>query len=209
MDNKEKSWNKEVIPEAAEQVLGMLLKSIGSFYLAGGTGLALQLGHRLSRDFDFFTSESFDEERLLSDLKDIEKLSVVSMGRETLHLHVRGIKVSFLGYRYPVLFPFGSFMGVQVADPRDIACMKISAIAGRGGKRDFLDLYATAQQYGLASLLDLFKQKYAQVDFNLVHALKSLTYFKDAEKEPMPQMLSSISWNDVTEFFKQEAPKFI
>ncbi len=204
------SWHKEVIPEAAEQVLEVLLKSnLGPFYLAGGTALALHLGHRVSRDLDFFNSESFDEEKVLNELKEVEKLSVISKGTETLHLHISGIKVSFLGYHYPVLFPFASFQGVPAADPRDIACMKISAIAGRGSRRDFVDLYVTAQQYGLAHLLDLFKKKYAQIDFNLVHALKSLTYFRDAEKDPMPKMLVPISWSAITEFFRQEAPKLI
>jgi len=209
MGNNAKSWYKEVIPETAEQVLESLLNNIGSFYLAGGTALALQLGHRLSKDFDFFSSESFDEEKLLDSLKDIEELSLISKGKETLHLHISGIKVSFLGYHYPVLFPFQPFQGVPVADTADIACMKISAIAGMGSRRDFVDLYVTAKLHGLAQLLELFKKKYAQIDFNRVHVLKSLTYFKDAEEEPMPNMLASISWTEITEFFRQEAPQLI
>jgi hypothetical protein len=210
MDTNSQSWHKEVISEEAERMLAILLKNdIGSFYLAGGTALALRLGHRLSRDFDFFNSQPFDEEVLLNGLKDVGNLSVVSKGRETLHLNISGIKVSFLGYQYPVLFPFESFLQVQIADARDIACMKISAIAGRGSKRDFVDLYVIAKRYGLAYLLDLFKKKYSQIDFNLVHALKSMTYFKDAEKEPMPKMLIDISWDEITEFFRHEAPKLI
>jgi hypothetical protein len=210
MDTNSQSWHKEVISEEAERVLAILLKNdISSFYLAGGTALALRLGHRLSRDLDFFNSQPFDEEILLNGLKDVGNLSVVSKGRETLHLHISGIKVSFLGYQYPVLFPFESFLQAQIADSRDIACMKISAIAGRGSRRDFVDLYVIAKRYSLAYLLDLFKNKYSQIDFNLVHALKSMTYFKDAEKEPMPKMLIDISWDEITEFFRHEAPKLI
>lgn len=210
MRNNPTFWHEEAIPQAAERVLEILAgNNMDSFYLAGGTGLALQLGHRLSRDLDLFSAEPFSEEMLLGNLKDVEKLSVVSKDRETLHLHIRGIKVSFLGYHYPVLFQFRSFMGMQVADPRDIACMKISAIAGSGSRRDFVDLYAIAKEYGLDHLLDLFKKKYSQIDFNIVHALKSLTYFKDAEKEPIPKMLVDFSWDEVTEFFKKEATRLI
>ena len=205
-----KSWQKEVIPATAEHVLEALFKNgIASFYLAGGTALALHMGHRLSRDLDFFSTQSFDEDRMLQDLKTIEKVSLIAKDRETLHLHISGVKVSFLGYHYPVLFSFESFLGVHVADPRDIACMKINAIAGRGVRRDFVDLYVIAKEYGLAPLLELFKVKYAEVDFNLIHALKSLTYFEDAEREPMPKMLAPISWDQVTEFFRCEAPKLI
>jgi hypothetical protein len=210
MGNHPKSWHKEVIPEAAERVLEILTRSkMDSFYLAGGTGLALRLGHRLSRDLDFFSAEPFSEEMLLGNLKDFEKLSVVSKDWETLHLHILDIKVSFLGYHYPVLFPFGSFMGMQIADPRDIACMKINAIAGRGSRRDFVDLYFIAKEYGLGCILDLFRKKYSEVDINLVHVLKSMTYFKDAETEPMPKMLTDISWDEIANFFKQESPKLI
>lgn len=177
--------------------------------LAGGTALALRLGHRLSRDFDFFNAQPFDEEVLLNGLKDVGNFSVVSKGRKTLHLHISGIKARFLGYQYPMLFPFESFLQAQIADAGDIACVKISAISGRGSKRDFVDLYVIAKRYGLAYLLDPFKNKYSQIDFNLVHALKSMTYFKDAEKEPMPKMLIDISWDEITEFFRYEALKLI
>ncbi len=202
--------HEEVIPQSAGKVLETLLKrDLGSFYLAGGTALALHFGHRLSRDLDFFSARPFDEERLLQDLKEVEKLSVVAKGRQTLHLHILGVRVSFLGYDYPLLFPLEEFKGVPVADVRDIACMKISAIAGRGSRRDFVDLYVTAKEYGLVQLLELFNKKYAQIEFNVIHVLKSLTYFEDAENEPMPKMLLPISWGEITGFFRQEAPKLI
>ncbi len=209
MEN-EKRWHQDVIPEAAGHVIKALNKiNVSSFYLAGGTALALQFGHRISRDLDFFNDLNFDVDKIIDELKEINKLSVVSKSKETLHLIISGIKVSFLGYHYPILFPFEFFLGMSIADPRDIGCMKISAIAGRGAKRDFVDLYTISKEYGLPYLINLFKIKYAEIDFNLVHAFKSLTYFKDAENEPMPQMLSPVSWNQVAEYFRQEAPKLM
>ncbi|MBN1566672.1 MAG: hypothetical protein JXA73_02420 [Acidobacteria bacterium] len=87
--------------------------------------------------------------------------------------------------------------------------MKINAIAGRGSRRDFVDLYFVAKEFGLPYILDLFRKKYFEIDFNIVHTLKSLTYFKDAETEPMPKMLTDIYWADVVRFFRQESPKLI
>jgi hypothetical protein len=75
--------------------------------------------------------------------------SLVAKGPHTLHLVTQGTKVSFLGYAYPVLFPAAHFENVSVADPRDIACMKLSVIASRGTKRDFIDFYVVSEQYGL------------------------------------------------------------
>lgn len=108
-----------------------------------------------------------------------------------------------------VLFPLESFREIQVADVRDIASMKISAIASRGTRRDFIDLYVVCRSYGLDLLLDLFGRKFAQVEYNRIHVLKSLAYFEDAEKEPMPDMLSDISWQQVRNFLSREVKRLI
>lgn len=202
-------WHKEVISPAVEQILDLLGRQepLRPFYLAGGTALALQLGHRRSVDLDFFIEQVFDEEQFLGWLQTLTRIAVIGKDRHTLHLHIDAVKVSFLGYRYPVVFPFMSVSGVRVADPRDIACMKVSAIAGRGTRRDFVDTYCVARQYGLEHLLDLFQKKYAAVNYNRVHLLKSLTYFQDAEREPLPDLLISLSWEDVTRFFRQAVPR--
>lgn len=179
------------------------------FYLAGGTALALHFGHRRSRDLDFFSSGEFDEDLLLSELQKNQDFKVIARDRQTLHVHLRGIKLSFLGYPYPVLFPLSTFLGVSVADARDIACMKVSAIAARGAKRDFVDLYTAARPYGLAEIIRLFATKFAEAKYSRMHVLKSLTYFDDAEADPMPDMLESLSWADIKEFFEKEAPRLL
>ncbi len=202
-------WHVELVPPNALDVLDRLTAAsvLDEFYLAGGTGLALILGHRRSRDFDFFSRNLFDENLLLQRIK--SPLSVTSKASHTLHLDIDGIKVTFLGYTYPLLFPANEFNGVRVADIRDIACMKIDAIASRGAKRDFIDLYTVAQKFGLADLLKLFDQKYASTQYNRVHILKSLTYFDDAESEPMPDMTTHVTWELVKEFFLSEVPKLL
>jgi hypothetical protein len=132
---------------------------------------------------------------------------LVERGPHTIHATIQGVKASFLGYPYPVLFPFESFLEVPVADSRDIASMKITAIASRGTKRDFIDLYIACQQFGLEPLLACFARKYVRTGYNRMHILKSLTFFDDAEKDPMPHMLIALDWNDVKRFFEQHAAK--
>lgn len=70
-----------------------------------------------------------------------------------------------------------------------------------------MDAYVVARQHDLGHLLDLFQKKYAAVNYNRVHLLKSLTYFQDAEREPLPDVLTSLSWDDVTQFFRQEVAR--
>lgn len=87
--------------------------------------------------------------------------------------------------------------------------MKIGAIAGRGSKRDFIDLYAASKAHGLDSLLKSFQQKSAKANYTLVHVLKSLTFFGDAEKDPPPDLLLPVSWEEVKKFFKDQAPRLL
>lgn len=204
------SWHPEVIsPEVAKtaKTLGSL-PALRSFYLAGGTALALYLGHRRSVDLDFFSVQSFDEDALIATLQGLPKLAVIAKSPQTAYLHVADTKVSFIGYQYPLLFPLAEFRELAVADVRDIACMKLSALASRGSRRDFVDLYVVAREYGIPHMFDLFRRKFAEVDFNLLHLRKSLTYFADAEKEPMPDMLVPLVWADVKQFFLDEARNF-
>ena len=209
-------WHKEILPSASHEVLSDLLQTIqlSQFYLAGGTGLALLLGHRLSRDFDFFSTQLFNEDSLIQGMQGLNDLTIVAKSEHTLHINLKELKVSFLGYTYPLLYETKKYqseagMSMDVADERDIACMKISAISSRGTKRDFVDLYAVAQQYNLSELFGLFKQKFSLTPYNNVHILKSLTYFADAELDPMPDMLIPLSWDTVKKFFVSDVPKLL
>jgi hypothetical protein len=116
------------------------------FYLGGGTALAIHLGHRRSVDFDWFTQEHItDPLRLAQDLNDQGIVFVTrSIERGTLHGSVSGVQVSFLEYRYPLLQPLVAWpmFGCTLASPEDLACMKLSALAQRGAKKDFIDIYA-------------------------------------------------------------------
>jgi hypothetical protein len=205
------AWHRKVIPASTETTLCSLRDAhlLEHFYLAGGTALALQFGHRLSLDLDFFSPELFNEESLLQHLQTLAGFAVAAKAPYTLHVTVQETKVSFLGYAYPVLFPTHKFLDVAVADPRDIACMKVSAIASRGTKRDFIDLYVSAEHYGLKEILRLFDQKYTRTHYSMIHILKSLTFFTDAEKDPMPHMLVTLDWDKVKQFFLLEAPRLL
>jgi len=201
-------WHHEVIGPTVEQTLKALKERslLEGFYLAGGTGLALQLGHRRSLDLDFFRQGSFNDAQLLQQLQRFPEFSLTGRDHQTLHVRISGVKISFLGYDYPVLFPCRPFLEVPVADLKDIGSMKISAIAGRGTRRDFVDLYMVARQEGLKALLDLFQRKFAEANYNRVHVLKSLTYFDDADAEPMPNMLVPLAWQEVKDFFREQTP---
>jgi len=208
-DSNDVVWRPETITPATEALLRALHEQgmLADVYLAGGTGLALRFGHRRSVDLDFVAPAGLDEDQFLQRLQALPSLVVVARAPQTLHLTIQGIKVSFLAYQYPMLFPLAVFFGVSVADPRDIACMKIAAIASRGSRRDFVDLYVVCQRFGMAELLDLFARKYARTEYQKLHILKSLTYFADAEKDPPPHLLVPLHWDQIKLYFEHEVPR--
>ena len=209
MPDSRTEWHHEVLPDGwAEAAKDLSARSaLEGFYLAGGTGLALTFGHRRSVDLDLFTVREFKPSDIRGQLNGLTGVRIQQAARGTLHLELRDILVSFLHYPYPLLFPPHPFDALTVADPRDIACMKLETIASRGARRDFVDLYIAAERYGPGQILTWFEQKYEKAPFNRVHLLKSLTYFADAEGEPMPHMLVPLEWDTVTRFFLAEVPR--
>ncbi|PKP54926.1 hypothetical protein CVT91_17475 [Candidatus Atribacteria bacterium HGW-Atribacteria-1] len=201
---------QEIISTKTKDNLEILTREgiLKSFYLAGGTGVALQLKHRVSIDLDFFTKKDIDTKTLIQKIKTWGEISIERETENTLIATFNGTRVGFLKYDYPLLFDLKQIKEIKVADLRDIGCMKIDAISSRGMKRDFIDLFFICKEViSLKNLLSLFKRKYKSVNYNLMHILKSLTYFEDAENNPMPKMIVPVSWQEIKNFFKKEIKK--
>lgn len=163
--------------------------------LVGGTALALQLGHRTSVDLDFFGRISADSEELRSILRDVGHVEVTSVSKNINIFWINDIKVDIVNYPYPWIDMPIDADGVRLASLNDIAAMKVSAIVNRGTKKDFIDIYTLLQSFTLDDILDMYSRKYS--DGSLFIVMKSLTYFDDAETDPMPDVLSDITWESV------------
>lgn len=176
------------------QPLATLLSPQG-FILAGGTALALQIGHRESIDFDFFCTKDFDPASFITSLSQIGKVEIALQDRNSLVCSVNGVKLSLFRYWDSFLFPTIEWQDLLLADPKDIALMKLIAVSQRGARKDFIDLYFLFSQ-NIVSPGDAFKylkKKSPKIKQNIYHILKSLAYFKDAENEPMPKIIKKIS----------------
>lgn len=157
------------------------------FYLAGGTGLALQLGHRDSIDFDFFSKKDIDTEKLYLQIKETFKgckILKVQEEKNTLTVFINdNIKLSFFTYNYKLIKKTVNEHYFNIASIVDIACMKLSAIVSRAANKDYIDLYFIFKKVSLKSILNNLNKKLPELDINLV--LKSLVYFKDLKMEPI------------------------
>jgi hypothetical protein len=182
---------------------GAVLKTLApftrdqGFYLGGGTALALQLGHRRSVDFDWFREKPLAEPlRLASEIAAAGipfRPSRAEAG--TLHGMSRRVRVSFLEYRYPLLRPGLDEGGIVLASLEDLAAMKLAAVAQRGARRDFVDVFALGQHFRLEEMLAFYRAKYGLKDWG--HVLVALSYFDGADREAMPVMLERWAWRSI------------
>lgn len=180
------------------------------FYLAGGTGLALQLGHRDSVDFDFFTKESFNTFELYKELFAVfgqENISKTLEEKNTLYVVLNGsVKLSFFSYPYLLLEPLIKEEFLNIAGIVDIGCMKLSAVVGRAMEKDYIDLYFILKQIPLNTLLLKAQEKMPDLDYNLI--LKSLVYFEDVYKENIIFKNNlEVSFDEVRKNLEEEVKK--
>ncbi|MFO7951910.1 MAG: nucleotidyl transferase AbiEii/AbiGii toxin family protein [Bacillota bacterium] len=182
-------------------------------YLAGGTALALIIGHRESVDFDWFSPTEFDPESLARQLSLIKPFKVNEASRGTLHGIMDNVRVSWFYYPNPLLdslITSSSMPGLKLASLKDIGTMKLIALSHRGSAKDFIDLYKLHENgLDLESLLKLVPSKFPGTKINFYHIIKSLSYFDDAEAEPMPRMQVALNWADLKKFFLKEQSRLL
>ena len=183
----------------------------GEVYLAGGTGLALQLGHRTSLDFDFYSKIRFDPQLLAASFQEKSKdLKINSIVKDTLILTVDGVSFSLFYYPYKMIGKKVKVESINVASIQDIAAMKLVAVAMRRKRRDFIDIYYLLKKYSLKDLLGFVKTKYPSFEEMMV--LKGLIYFEDAEDEDLARgikvLAKHFSWEDAKKKILQEVKRY-
>ena len=204
-------WREEVLDQDGLRAAGRLAEAAGKdFYLAGGTGLALRIGHRVSLDLDLFSRRvrlrARERAVLIERLRTGGKLEVKEEKDGTLHLALGRTAVSLFYYPYPLLEPAQAWRGLRVASLADIAAMKVSAVIGRGSRKDFIDLHRCCLAMGLAKVLDAASRKFPDHGDLMIHAAKELVHFEDAEKEPLPRLLEPVAWAQVRRYFERKVP---
>ena len=206
-------WHTASLPKATQKALNFLSQEkwlrMSSWYLAEGTALALQVGHRVSIDLDFFLPHSdFSTGGLIKHFqKSAWHTNLVREG--TIYGRLLNAKVSFIAYPFFVpAQPFLHYGGVKILSAHDIAVMKVIAISQRGRKRDFIDLFWYCKNIGSMDMaLCAITEQYPTVNHNYSHVYKSLMYFEDAENDPMPKIFFKTNWSEIKNFFKKEVPK--
>ncbi len=186
------------------------LPFIRRYYLAGGTGLALHLGHRFSVDLNFFSPAADavgPDERAAMQAAFANPSLVITHDKDMTFVATwQGVGISFFRLAlYPLVQEPLLLEGVPVATVEEIGAMKLAAIMARGTRKDYVDLYFILQRTPLERLFEVATVKYAPVRAFAVSAVRAMTYFVDAEATPMPQMIARASWTTIKRFLERQA----
>lgn len=183
------------------------------YYLAGGTALALQLGHRTSLDFDFYSEQKLESEKFAACLG--QSLSSIKISRQTddtFQAVVSGVAISVFYYPYPLLKAFVDFPPIHLASLEDIAAMKIVALVQRARQRDFWDVYYLMERLGMATVITSAYKKYPWYEENNQIVLTALTYFEEANTDEEAGRITvfdkNLQWKNVKEKIRQEVKKY-
>lgn len=186
------------------------LPFIHQFYLAGGTALALQIGHRRSVDLDFFseTDEVGGQTRqeIIHSLRSLGAQVIENVGGNLLLL-VNDIHLGFFSYGYPLVQEAEPLENIRLASLADIGLMKCDALITRGGRKDFYDLFYIAQQIPLEQLLELGGTKYAYYRDFPIAVIEQMVVFDNADRDVQPILFDALPWKMVKDFFLQEASR--
>ena len=190
---------KETVSESALELLKTLMEDefLENFFLVGGTALALQIGHRISIDFDLFTLTPFDEKEMLSSLEERYQFQMDFLSRNTLKGSIRGIKVDLITHKYPLVKPLIEIEHIRIAASEDIAAMKLNAITGNGTRlKDFIDIAYLSSSLTLSRMIDAYEEKYATRNPAIV--IKALDYYNDINfNEPIEMLKEKYKWEDI------------
>lgn len=190
------------------------LKLPRNYYLAGGTALALYLGHRTSLDFDFYTTGEFGREKIFNLLKKIcgeENITVSSLEKNNFIGTINKVNVSVFYYPYKLLAALINIKHISLASLNDIAAMKIIAVIQRPAKRDYIDIHYLLKQYPLETIFQWAEKKYP--NFNPYLALRALSFFDDVEGERIEDrgikiLDKKFSWEKTKKEISETAKKY-
>jgi hypothetical protein len=181
---------KETIEPSSLELLKRLQSTnlLKEFHLAGGTSLALQIGHRISVDLDLFTQNDFETNEMLEFLEDSFNFHLTYSSKNTLKGSIGEVNLDLISHKYTLINKPISIEEIRLLSIPDIAAMKLNAISGNGTRsKDFVDIYFILKQFSLPDIINFYKIKYS--NRNQLHVLKSLVFFDEISLFDWPNMV--------------------
>jgi hypothetical protein len=182
-----------------------------SFYLVGGTAIALHLGHRRSIDFDLFTLSNLNKQRIKTKLLQIPfPQAPIFEDYDQIHLMINNVKVTFFSYPYPVLHPGKLKNIITMPSLLSLAAMKAFALGRRAKWKHYVDMYFLLHDhFTIAEICTeteiLFQNQFSEKLFR-----QQLAYHNDIDfSEPVEFIGEPIPENTIKDFLTEKAIDFL
>ena len=192
--------HKETVKPGTLDLIYKLMRDqqFKSFYLVGGTALALKLGHRESIDIDLFNTGNFDAIKLAVHLEKQYHALIRRQQSNYVSGSISNVEFDLISHKYPAVKQIETIQGIRIMSLEDIAAMKINAIVHSGQRiKDFIDVHYLLQQFEYNDILEFYCQKYPNVD--QIQARNSLLYHNDIDfSVPVILKDKSLRWQHVS-----------
>lgn len=187
------------------------MPELNGFSLVGGTALALRYGHRTSVDLDLFCEEKFKHQLIIDALAREFGISFTYEGDNSpigFFCFIENIKVDLIHYPHPVIHQGEVTENLKIYSSEDIAAMKLSAILGRGKKKDFWDVDELLHHFSAEEIIEFYYQKFPN-QILLISMPQALTYFADAEESETPMSLKGQTWENVKAHIQEKVREYL
>ena len=197
----------EVFDDRQIEILLWLKAFSKSFYLVGGTAIALHLGHRRSIDFDLFRSSPLVKHRIKAKLQQIPFKQVpLSEDVDQLHLLINGVKTTFFYFPYPIDHPIKLENFFSVPTLLTLASMKAFAMGRRAKWKDYVDLYFILKNHYTIQEISREGEKNFTNQFSEKLFREQMAFHKDIDySEPIVYMDKPVPEEEIRGFLIDKA----
>jgi len=197
----------EIFTENQLELLPYLRDFKRSFYMAGGTAVAIHLGHRRSIDFDLFTPVRLNKTRIKTKLAKIPfDQKPVFEDYDQLHLLLNGVKMTFFNYPFVVLHPLDVLKAITVPSLLSLAAMKAYALGRRAKWKDYVDLYFILRDNYSIQEISAEAEKVFGPLFSEKLFRQQLAFHKDIDySEPVEFLADMINDDEIKNFLIDKA----
>jgi len=202
---------EKLSPERQEVFRGLKHFS-KNFVLAGGTAIMLQIGHRLSYDFDCFSISPLSS-NLLRKLKKIFGMFIVPRIQTSEQITFptkNGVEVTFVYHPYKLLRKPIHTDSISLFSLDDLAANKAYTIGRRGVWRDYVDLFFFLKWdlYSIEKINVLAREKF-KGEFNEKLFLEQLVYFDDVKTVPIDFLKESYREKEIKSFLEKQVEEYV
>lgn len=197
----------KILASKANELFPKLSNFKDAFYLAGGTGLALQIGHRVSVDFDLFSTEPIKKNLLkkIEDIFDGESREILVNNSRELTLIIGGVKFTFLHYPFEIMLPLVQTWPIPLLSIKEIFAGKAYTIGRRGEFKDYVDIYTGLKKnhVSLDEIINLAVKKFKNA-FNDRLFLEQLVYLDDVTEVKIMMVSGNLpSKSELIDYFSK------